>query len=62
MGLDYFHADGVRGEVSRAVKKMLEDYIKKRFPDVWENYEITDCAMPWNRMFEVELRVEKRLK
>lgn len=60
IGFGYFHADGRRGQVSEIVKKTLEEYMAKNFPAVTERFEITDCEMPWSRMFEVGLTVKEK--
>ena len=60
MGLDYFHADGRKGEVSKLVKAEIERYVGANFPEVTEKYEIDDCEMPWSRMFEVGLHVAEK--
>lgn len=59
-GVHYFHADGKNGEVARRVKEELEKYISEILPSVYEKYRIKTCEMPWSRMFEVGLTVEKR--
>jgi hypothetical protein len=58
LGLDYFNADGQRGRVSEIVKENLKYYIDGNL--CYDNYsiEITDCYMPWRRMFEVGLEVK----
>lgn len=59
-GVHYFHADGKNGEVASRVQEELEKYISKILPTVYEKYRIKTCEMPWSRMFEVGLTVEKR--
>lgn len=58
LGLDWFHTDGVDGEIARTVKRELTDYLQGLLPEVAEAYKITNCTMPWSRMFEVALTVE----
>ncbi len=60
LGLDYFHTDGKDGEVARLVKEELTRYMRELLPEVATRYEITNCTMPWSRMFEVALTVEKK--
>lgn len=60
IGCDYFHADGYTGKVSEKTKSVLEDFIGKNYPEISEKYKIDRCYMPWNRMFEVGLTVERR--
>jgi len=57
MGFNWFHVDGETGEISKLVKTTLEKYISENLN--YDNYKIIieDCYMPWNRMFEVGLKV-----
>ena len=59
-GVDYFHADGKRGEVAKLVRETLDGYIQAQCPSVHKEYAVADCEMPWSRMFEVGLTVRKR--
>jgi hypothetical protein len=60
MGYNYFDAGSRDGEVSNLVRTELIRYIKESFPDIYEKYEISVCEMPWRRMFEVDLALEKK--
>lgn len=60
MGLDWFRTDGKDGKVAAAVKEELNAYIKELLPEVYRGYELTECTMPWSRMFEVSLSVKER--
>lgn len=62
MDCNWFKVDGKRGEISNIVKRMLIDYKNKNLE--YDNYEIEilDIFMPWNRMFEVGLKVAVHLK
>ena len=51
---------GYTGKVSEKTKSVLEDFIGKNYPEISEKYKIDRCYMPWNRMFEVGLTVERR--
>ena len=55
--LDYFHADGSKGEVASIVKTRLEHFIAVSLDNPTHSIHIDDCWMPWSRMFEVGLRV-----
>ncbi|MCH1624507.1 DUF4127 family protein [Fredinandcohnia quinoae] len=57
-GYDYFKIDGKRGEIARNVKQRLTDFINDYIKDEENDIVITDCYMPWSRMFEVGLKVE----
>ncbi len=58
LGLDYFHADAVDGQVAAIVRRELRDYIGKHLPSVSQRYVPDICQMPWTRMFEVALTVK----
>lgn len=58
MGYNWFIVDGERGEISKLVRKTLEEYIDKNLNYDEYKIEIEDCYMPWNRMFEVGLNVK----
>ncbi|ERJ13646.1 DUF4127 family protein [Haloplasma contractile] len=58
LGFNYFYVKDQKGPVSEIVRKKLEDFIAKTLPSVANNIQITDCYMPWRRMFEVGIEVE----
>jgi hypothetical protein len=62
LGLDYFHADGERGQVASIVKRKLNEFCATHLHDDHHVIHITDCWMPWRRMFEVglDVKVEQR--
>ena len=55
LNLDYFNAGGQRGKVAEIVKAEIEAFMKKNIPAAAKDIEITDCYMPWARMFEAGL-------
>lgn len=55
MGFNYFNAGETNGEVANAVRRELDEYIGKCFPEIAAKYNILKCQMPWKRMFEVDL-------
>jgi len=57
MGLDYFHADGERGEVARFVKEELTAFMRENFPGLAVLVENIEISMPWRRMFETDVAV-----
>lgn len=59
MGYEYKNAGEKRGAVSEVVKKNLEEFIKENFESVYNAYRIGDVYMPWKRMFEVGITLEK---
>ena len=60
IGLSYLTTKERRGVVSQKVEEELNKIIKELSPSTFNNYYIKDCYMPWIRMFEVGLVVEKR--
>ena len=61
MGLNYFDSGEIKGAVSDRVEKEINTIISEVMPEVYSNYHISDCYMPWCRMFEVALEVEKSI-
>ncbi|WP_246188114.1 DUF4127 family protein [Paenibacillus tengchongensis] len=57
MGFGKYLLDGQRGSVSRLVEQRLRQELAARIDGTGGRVEITDCYMPWNRMFEVGLSV-----
>ncbi len=57
-GLDYFHADGKRGEVAKRVAAGVEAYMGAEFPSLAAHVGRVDAEMPWERMFETKLTLK----
>ena len=60
LGLNYFDSGQIKGVVSERVEKEVYNKIAEVMPQVYEKYQISNCYMPWCRMFEVALEIEKR--
>ena len=60
MGYGYFDAGACDGEVANIVRRELDLYIGKKFPEITGEYEIEKCQMPWKRMFEVDLSLTEK--
>ena len=58
-GLDYFHADGSSGKVAARVAQELNAFLADKLPQVAAKYKVSHCSMPWRRMFEVRLDMDK---
>jgi len=58
LGLDSQKIDGVRGKVAEIVHKRLQNFADAYLSNNVYKITVTDCYMPWNRMFEVGLSVE----
>jgi len=56
LGLDSHVIDGQRGKAAEIIKNRLQNYADEILNDENHKVTITDCYMPWNRMFEVGLR------
>lgn len=58
MGYGKYELDGPRGRVAARVQERLSEELTVRIDSPSGSVKITDCYMPWNRMFEVGLTVE----
>ncbi|MNC82490.1 hypothetical protein D3C75_1360230 [compost metagenome] len=57
MGYGKYLLDGPRGTVAVRVEERLRGELAQRIDTAAGAVIITDCYMPWNRMFEVGLSV-----
>lgn len=62
MGLDYYDLKDKNTAISAEVARETAEFTKKIMPGFADGYEIIDCAMPWNRMFETRLVVRKKAR
>ena len=60
MGLDYFHADGEEGKVAAAVREGIVRYMRENFPALAAEVKDVHIRMPWRRMFETEVKLERK--
>ena len=60
LGYNYFDVGEQRGKVSEIVAQQLSKFVGDNFPEIYTGYKISDCYMPWRRMFEVGLAVEEK--
>lgn len=58
MNMDIYTIDGVDGEISKMVKKMVHEYMLEHYPSVAEKVESIAVKMPWNRMFETDIKLK----
>ncbi len=58
MGYNKFLLDGPRGEVASYVRSRLAEVLEEKINGSDGKVTITDCYMPWNRTFEVGLKVK----
>lgn len=57
-GMNYFDVKETQGIVSDQVKQELQTFAQKTLPSIADRLIITKAAMPWKRMFEVDLEVK----
>ena len=62
IGLGYFNSGQIKGQVSEMVQVEILKHIEAVAPNVYDEYDIEDCYMPWCRMFEVALKIKERKK
>ena len=59
-----YGADGAlipqRGEASERIVRRINERTKDLFPSVSEKYEAIDCYMPWQRLFEIGLKIKEK--
>lgn len=58
LGLNYFNAGAVRGEVSAIVGHHLFNYMKETLPNIAKHVRHLDVQQPWARMFETHLQLD----
>jgi len=56
-GLDSQKVDGERGKIAEIIQKRLQNFADAYLSNNNHKVTVTDCYMPWNRMFEVGLSV-----
>lgn len=59
MGLNYFDAGAIDGAVAQRVWQEIDRYLSVHLPQVAAKYRVSSCRMPWKRMFEVDLCMQK---
>lgn len=57
LNMNYFDVHEKKGIVSKAIKRQLEVFIQDNLSSLKDHIFIEDVAMPWIRMFEVDLTV-----
>ena len=62
LGLDSSLIDGPHGEVAKIVRNRLQRYADNNLSDKYHKVAVTECYMPWNRIFEVGLRCSVEVK
>lgn len=60
LGCTYSDAKESHGIVAEKAEQLINEFTKREFPEIYNKYKISYCYMPWIRMFEIGLIVEKR--
>ena len=60
LGMDYFNVRESTGAVSRIVHEELQAFIRDRLSSIAPHIQLNAVAMPWRRMFEVDVDVSCR--
>ena len=50
---------GVRGEASELIEGLINERTQALFPRIAERYVATDCYLPWQRLFEIGIRIKE---
>jgi len=61
LGLSSQKVDGERGKVAEIIHKRLQNFADANLSSDKNKVTVTDCYLPWNRMFEAGLRVSNIL-
>lgn len=57
MGLSYHHTDGKNNKTARLIEKELTEYMSKNYPVLSACIDKLEVTLPWERMFEIDLRL-----
>ena len=56
--MNYFDVKEERGFVAEEVRRRIKHFAESYLPSIANRIHITKLAMPWKRMFEVDLEAE----
>lgn len=59
-GLTIFEIDGINGEISKWVYELVCEYMQNHYPKVAEKVDKVYLNMPWNRMFETDIKLKMK--
>lgn len=51
---------GTRGKVSELIERLINERTRELFPRIAERYEATECYLPWQRLFEIGIKIKER--
>ena len=49
-----------RGEVCEHIVRLVNERTPKLCPSIGEKYEAVDCYLPWQRLFEIGLKIKEK--
>jgi len=58
-GCNYFNAKEQNGIIAQLIKDEIIKDAKNYFPFIFTKYQIKRISLPWKRMFEIDIEVEK---
>jgi len=58
LGLNFFPVDGPRGKVAKMAQEMLQKFATENLDDSEHTVKITDCYLPWIRLFEAGIQTD----
>lgn len=58
IGCNYFRADGKNGTAAKKTGEAIERYMRENYPSLAEKVAAVKTEMPWNRMFETNVKLE----
>ena len=56
-GMNYFDVKEADGDISKLVKKDLDEFIAKELSSLDGKLRISSLTLPWRRMFEADICV-----
>lgn len=59
LGLNYFDVKKGLSKVRNITKKTLKEFAKENFKSFYTKHHLKDVNMPWKRMFEISVEVDK---
>ncbi len=59
LGLSYRHVDGKDGKISELVRREVSEYMAENYPEIAALVRKISVRMPWERMFETDLKLNE---
>ena len=48
-----------RGECAKLITKRINEVTADKLPSIAKKYTVTDCHLPWQRLFEIGLKIKE---